>query len=143
MNLFKIKAVYIVDDDAIVRMIATKIFKNITFQNPVYCFENGKDAIDDIAKKATENYFDNLNQKVLLLLDINMPIMDAWGFLDEFRDLDPAVKGHFLISIISSSIDSTDKFRGYSYPEVADFITKPLSGEDLLKFLKKHNLYEE
>lgn len=143
MSLFKIKEVYLVEDDAIVRLVASKIFKNIEFQSPIHHFENGKEAIDVIAKKAADNGFDLTGEKILLLLDINMPVMDAWDFLDQFKELDQNVKNHFLVSIITSSINSSDKVRAFSYPEVSDYITKPLSGKHIIDFLKKHDLFEE
>lgn len=143
MSLFKIKEVYLVDDDAIVRLVASKIFKNINFQNPIHSFENGKEAIQEIERKAAVNQSEITGEKILLLLDINMPIMDAWAFLDEFKELDQRIKKNFLITIITSSIDSNDSMKAFSYQEVSDYITKPLSGKHILDFLKKHNLYEE
>lgn len=143
MSLFKIKEVYLVDDDAIVRMVAGKIFKNIEFKNPISGFENGKKAIDMIAEKVANKEFEFTRDKILLFLDINMPVMDSWGFLDEFQKFDPEIKNQFLISIITSSIDTSDKTRAFSYPDVSDYITKPLTGKHILEFLKKHHLYEE
>ena len=143
MSSFKIKEVYLVDDDAIVRMVAGKILKNIEFKNPITGFENGKSAIDLIAQREVNNEYEYTGEQILLLLDINMPVMDAWSFLDEFQKFDSEIKSYFLISIITSSIDTSDKTRAFSYPEVSDYITKPLTGKHILEFLKKHNLYEE
>lgn len=143
MGIFKFKEVYLVDDDAIVRLVASKIFKNINFQNPIHSFENGKLALEEIERKVVANELDSSREKILLMLDINMPIMDAWAFLDEFMKFDEEIKNHFLITIITSSIDSSDNMKAFSYFEVSDYITKPLSGKHILDFLKKHNLYED
>ncbi|MFN3996518.1 two-component system response regulator [Algoriphagus sp.] len=143
MSAFKIREVYLVDDDAIVRMVAGKILKNIEFKNPIFGFENGKIAIEEITRKVSENGLEFFSEKILLLLDINMPVMDAWAFLDEFKKFDQEIKKHFLISIITSSIDTSDKVKAFSYKEVSDYITKPLTGKHILEFLTKHNLYEE
>ncbi|SEF63302.1 response regulator [Algoriphagus boritolerans] len=143
MSLFKVKEVYLVDDDAIVRMVASRILRSIEFKNTISAFENGKLAIDMISKKIAENEYDHVDEHILILLDINMPIMDAWGFLDEFKKFDQKIKKHFLISIITSSIDTSDKTKAFSYPEVSDYITKPLTGKHILDFLKKHHLYED
>ncbi|WP_332912745.1 hypothetical protein [Algoriphagus boritolerans] len=51
MSLFKVKEVYLVDDDAIVRMVASRILRSIEFKNTISAFENGKLAIDMISKK--------------------------------------------------------------------------------------------
>jgi CheY-like chemotaxis protein len=143
MSLFKVKEVYLVDDDAIIRMVASKILKSIEFKNPISGFENGQIALDEISKKIAANEFKFTDEKILLLLDINMPIMDSWAFLDEFKKFNQEIKKHFLISIITSSIDTSDKIKAFSYAEVSDYITKPLTGKHILEFLTKHNLYEE
>jgi CheY-like chemotaxis protein len=143
MSLFKIKEVYLVDDDAIVRMVAGKILRSIEFKNPISGFENGQIALDEISRKIATNEFEFTDEKILLLLDINMPIMDSWAFLDEFKKINQEIKKHFLISIITSSIDTGDKLKAFSYADVSDYITKPLTGKHILDFLTKHSLYEE
>jgi CheY-like chemotaxis protein len=143
MGSFKIKEVYLVDDDAIVRMVVSKILRNIDFDRTITVFENGQKAFDEIIKKASNRELEDTGGQILVLLDINMPVMNAWGLLDEFAKLDPKIKKLFLISIITSSIDSNDRIKAFSYPEVLDYITKPLSGKHITDFLKKHKLYED
>ncbi|WP_026969065.1 response regulator [Algoriphagus terrigena] len=141
MGTFRIQEVFLVDDDAIVRMVATKILKSIDFNNAISSFENGELAIEEITGRFAERKYSG-DEKVLLLLDINMPILDAWGFLDEFTELSPDIKKHFLIAIITSSIDTNDRIKAFSYPEVLDYITKPLSAKHLTDFLTRHGLFE-
>lgn len=143
MGVFKISEVFLVDDDHIVKMVAAKILKSIGFENTIHQFENGKTAIVEIKKRVADQTLDLSAAPILILLDINMPIMDAWGFLDEFTKLDQDIKEHFLISIITSSIDSNDRNMAFSYPDVKDYITKPLSGKHVIDFLTKHQLYEQ
>lgn len=142
MAVFKIGEVFLVDDDAIVRMVASKILKSIDFNNTISTFENGQMAIMEITRRIENKEFENQTEPILLLLDINMPIMDAWGFLDKFTEMDQEIKKHFLICIITSSIDSNDRTMAFSYPDVKDYITKPLSGKHVIDFLSKHELYE-
>jgi CheY-like chemotaxis protein len=143
MGKFLIEEVYLIDDDAIVRLVASKILKSIDFNDTITSFENGQLALDGIKEKIGSGSIPFKDRRILVLLDINMPILDAWGFLDEFAKLSDEIKEHFLITIITSSIDSNDKTRAFSYPEVLDYITKPLSGKHLTDFLSAHHLYEE
>lgn len=143
MGIFRIGEVFLVDDDAIVKMVASKILKNIGFENTISQFENGKTALLEIKERISTQTLLTGTDPILLLLDINMPVMDAWEFLDEFSQLDQEVKDHFLISIITSSIDSSDQKKAYSYPDVKDFITKPLSGKHVTDFLSRHGLYKD
>lgn len=143
MGVFKIGEVFLVDDDPIVKMVAIKILKNIGFERTITQFENGHTALLEIKKRVADQTLIHQAEPVLLLLDINMPVMDAWGFLNEFSQLNQAVRSHFLISIITSSIDSQDRKMAFSYSDVKDYITKPISGKHVTDFLTKHGLYEE
>ncbi len=143
MGKFKISEIMFVDDDAIVRLVGSKILKSIQFDREISHFENGKQAIDHITKRFNEQNLPEADRPIMILLDINMPEMDAWGFLDEFQDFDYEFKKHFLISIITSSIDSSDKTRAFLYPDVLDYIQKPLSGKHVIDFLSRHHLYSE
>ena len=141
MSIFRIQEVFLVDDDSIVRMVATKILKSIDFNHAISSFENGQLAIEEVAKRFASNESTDTEDKILLLLDINMPVLDAWGFLDEFAEFSTDIKKHFLIAIITSSIDTNDRIKAFSYSEVLDYITKPLSAKHLTDFLTKHELY--
>ena len=143
MGKFKISEIMFVDDDAIVRLVGSKILKSIDFEKKISHFENGKEAIDHIQERIHSGKLDELESPIMILLDINMPTMDAWGFLDAFQDFDYEFKKHFLISIITSSIDSSDKTRAFLYPDVLDYIQKPLSGKHVIDFLSRHHLYSE
>lgn len=65
----------------------------------------------------------------LILLDINMPAMDGWQFLNEFRNFPDAVRNKTTIYLFSSSDHPSDIEKKQMYPEVIDFLTKPLSEE--------------
>jgi CheY-like chemotaxis protein len=67
----------------------------------------------------------------LLLLDINMPIMSGWEFLEMFDNLDFEVKDRVKICILSSSIDERDKVRSYANKNVLEFLVKPLTDKDI------------
>lgn len=142
MSRFRISEIFFIDDDAIVRMVGKKILKAIEFEGIISQYENGKSALDEIISRASQGQLHEISEPILILLDINMPIMDAWGFLDEFCQLEKAVKEKFLISIITSSIDTSDKEKAFSYPEVLDYISKPLSGKHVTDFLSRHHLFE-
>lgn len=142
MSKFKISEIFFIDDDAIVRMVGKKILNSIDFDKTLTQFENGKKAIEAIMERVATNQILESQGPVLILLDINMPVMDGWGFLDAFSKLDSKIKSQFKISIITSSIDASDRDKAFSYPEVLDYISKPLSGKHITDFLARHQLYE-
>ncbi len=143
MSNFKISEVIFVDDDAIIRMVGSKLLRSIGYDGVITNYENGKIAIENVKERFDEKKFGNGENPILLFLDINMPIMDGWGFLDDFSAFPNEFKSHFKITIITSSISPIDKDKAFSYADLMDYIQKPLSAKHLQDFLTEHDLLEE
>lgn len=120
--------IWVVDDDPIYQIIVNKIIKKSELFLNVSSFKNGKDAIDAL-KNALENSegFPNV-----ILLDINMPIMDGWEFMDEIVLLKPQINQSLQIYIVSSSIALEDKIKAKNYSEIVAFLSKPLNANNLI-----------
>lgn len=121
-------SILLVDDDEINNFISIKLIKKVLLNTEITACLNGKFAIDEllgISRKDPSKLPD------YILLDINMPIMNGWEFLDEYTKLkiDPA--GKTRIFIISSSVFSNDISKAKSYPLVKDFVSKPLNIEKI------------
>jgi len=71
-----------------------------------------------------------------ILLDINMPIMNGWEFLDEYTRLNIDPSGKSKVFIISSSVFSNDINKARSYPLVKDFISKPLNVDKIVELFR-------
>jgi len=98
---------------------------------------NGKFAIDqlvEIQKKDMDKLPD------YIFLDINMPIMNGWEFLDEYKRLNIDPLGKIKIFIISSSVFSNDINKAKSYPVVKSFISKPLSVEKIKELFEAEKI---
>ncbi|MBI2419991.1 MAG: response regulator [Ignavibacteriales bacterium] len=96
-------------------------------------FFNGKTAIDNLRLIAGEK--DKLPD--LIFLDLNMPVMDGWQFLDEFTALSDLFAKKIPIYIVSSSIAAEDILRAKSYEVVNEYIVKPVTKEMLINILEK------
>src|SRR3984957_9747738 len=121
-------SVLLVDDDEINNFISIKLIKKALLNTEIMACLNGKFAIDqlvEIQRKDPDKMPD------YILLDINMPIMNGWEFLDEYKRLNIDPVGKCKIFIISSSVFSNDINKARSYPLVKDFISKPLSVEKI------------
>ncbi len=134
-----IKKVLCVDDDAISLTISQLLLKRTGFSLAVDTAIDGSDALDYLKKclegKDTENALSDIPE--LILLDINMPVMNGWEFLQEYVPLYGEKLKNTKIVILSSTIDPEDFALAKKYPIVIDFISKPLSIENLNE-LKKH-----
>jgi len=126
-------SVLLVDDDEINNFISIKLIKKALLNTEIMACLNGRFAIDElleIQKKDPNKLPD------YILLDINMPIMNGWEFLDEYTRLGVDPLGKSKIFIISSSVFSNDINKARSYPLVKDFISKPLNVEKIVELFK-------
>lgn len=130
----KISSIYIIDDDPITVFGIRKILGNIIKCDNITSFGNGKLALDgvlDIFEKKAE-----LPQ--VIFLDINMPIMDGWQFLEDFIAL--PIEQKIRINIITSSIDSNDhanwKFYKSQTHHLVTYNNKPVQKSEMIKITK-------
>ena len=124
----KFNDVFVVDDDIIFHFIIKKLLLNNNINiNPSF-FENGMEAIEGLKRKLNAGE----NQPDLILLDINMPILDGWQFLEEFKVLKKLLNKEIVIYIISSSDNQYDLEKAKEYTdEVTDYYLKPMSGDEI------------
>jgi len=123
-------SILLVDDDEINNFISIKLIKKVLLNTQITSCLNGKFAIDELLEI---NRVNPSNLPDFILLDINMPIMNGWEFLDEFTKLKLDALGKTRIFIISSSVFSNDIARAKSYPIVKDFVSKPLTSEKVIE----------
>jgi len=140
MSRFKFDQVTLIDDDVVVKILMVKILRKIGFEGIIHEFDDGKKALDKIQMLDSGLPTGGIN---LILLDINMPEMNGWGFLDRITLLPEIWKEKQFITMITSSIDNTDKIKAFGYQEVKDFIQKPVSIPLLKEFLSQHKLLED
>ncbi|MFN4005902.1 MAG: response regulator [Chitinophagaceae bacterium] len=124
----KFNNVLLVEDDPITVLVCERIIKMTGFSEVVNTMDNGKDAIEFIKEKIAS---DHKNLPDVIFLDINMPIMNGWEFLQHFDTIKEQLPKLPQIFILSSTVDPEDFKRAASYPTVKNFISKPLIKEHL------------
>ena len=117
--------VLIVDDEPLARGILESYFQKISGFTVVSSCQNALEAFSILSKQKID----------IVLLDINMPIMNGWEFLDEYKRLNLDPLGKSKIYIISSSVFNNDINKAKSYPLVKDFVSKPLSVDKIKDLL--------
>lgn len=126
-----------VDDDAITLMLCKKVIERVAFANEVLTAKNGEEAINYFNELAPKYQIDqNITYPKLIFLDLNMPIMNGWEFLDNYLQnsyQDLFTEAKFIV--LSSTIDPQDVVKAKSYPMVIDFLSKPITKE-MLEVLK-------
>jgi len=130
--------IMLVDDDEINNFITVKLIRKAFPDSVITTYLNGRLAIDKI-KNILEYNLENIPDYILL--DINMPVMNGWEFLEEYKvlNLDPDKK--ITIYILSSSVFSNDVDKAKSYESVANFISKPLNLEAIKEVFSLMNVH--
>ncbi|WP_026713936.1 response regulator [Flavobacterium daejeonense] len=121
-----------VDDDPITLMLCKKVISKASFSNNIATAKNGEEALqyfDSILNKEEEEKIPEL-----IFLDLNMPVMDGWEFLDNFNTEKYAAVNSKIV-VLSSTIDPEDHQKSKNYPMVIDFLSKPITNE-MLNYLK-------
>ncbi len=126
----KLNTVCIIDDDPIF-VYGTKVLLNYnsSFCSNIIVYENGKEALDDLRFMLKNN----TELPEVIFLDLNMPVMNGWEFLDELKKMD--LPKRIGVYIVSSYVDPMDEEKSRDYDMVIDFISKPLTANKLKKSL--------
>ena len=111
----------IIDDNEIDIMVAAKNLEMSGRFSKIMIAKNGQEAIDLIEGCIDQDLPNHI------FLDINMPVLDGWGFLDLFDTIDKFPGEKPQVFMLSSSIDNADENRATSNPNVTAFISKPLN----------------
>ncbi|MDA9555207.1 response regulator [Pelobium sp.] len=119
--------ILIIDDDEINNFIAAKLIDKIPPQAKVTTCLNGQEGIDYV--KSMLNNQDEFPD--IIFLDINMPIMNGWDFLEEYSKLLDQIKKQVVINMLSSSVYNDDISKAETYSTVNKFISKPLTVEKI------------
>lgn len=116
--------VFLVDDQKISNYINKKLIESCDFIGEVVSYENPKKALEELEDKRPD----------LVLLDINMPEIDGWKFLELMND---KMGNSIKVIMVTSSTNPLDQQKAREYPQVIDYFVKPLSREVVTKLIHK------
>ncbi len=127
----KYQSVMIVDDCEIDNYINEIIIKKAGFAENVYKHSGALGSLEFLKNIAMLNYTDLDLLPSVLFLDINMPVLDGFQFLDELNNFPTQLNRKIKIVILSSSANPSDIKKASQYKQVVKFLHKPLTKEDL------------
>lgn len=117
----------IIDDDEVYQFTVTKNIQSQQLAKKILVFSDGEEALQFL----TANIGDNDAVPDVIFLDINMPIMDGWQFLEKYIHLKPRIGKKVTLYMVSSSVDPADTQRAKAIEEISDYIIKPITPEQL------------
>ncbi len=118
----------VIDDDEFNNKICTVTLEKIDKEANIKTFLS---PVEGFAHIVTEYSKTDNNENAVLFLDINMPVMNGWEFLDRFDELDTSIKNRLKIYILSSSVDKRDIEKAKANKNVVHYLIKPLTKETI------------
>lgn len=125
------KVVFIIDDDEIFIYGAERQISRIDDKFIVKTYHNGLEALNELKKLNVENH---KAWPKIIFVDLNMPVMDGWEFLDNLKEIETPELTK--VYIVTSSIDGEDKKRASSYA-IANYIIKPINRTEMEEVLRQ------
>ena len=128
----KYRTVMLIDDNEIDNLINQKMIEAASIAENIYTHTGAKSAIEFLKNMEKMDVADKVLPDVIFL-DIDMPLMDGFQFLDEFEKLSNNAKKKCKIVMLTSSINPQDFNRSKRYPNVKLYLNKPLSHDSITK----------
>jgi CheY-like chemotaxis protein len=127
----KYDIVMLVDDNDIDNFINERMINGCNFSETTYVNTSTRSAIEFLKNLSVNKALRKDHLPSIIFLDINMPILDGFQFIEEFEKLDPVLVQSINIIMLTSSINPSDIERSKKFPSVKGFIHKPLTEEAL------------
>lgn len=126
-------SILLVDDDEIYLYLTERLIDGISENLAVKSFTDGEKALEYIGGCIKEK----VEMPGVILLDVNMPFMDGWGFLKEFKALKGKITDKVHIYLVTSSERERDKERAKEFEELTGYVVKPVSEDKLVEILNE------
>ena len=130
----KLNCILLIDDDESTNFLHELVIKKAGVADEVISHQSGKSALDYLQTETEGKH----PQPDLIFLDINMPGMNGWEFLTEYKKLEKQQQGKFVVVMLTTSLHPEDESKANQLPEITDFMNKPLTEDMLNKVLDKY-----
>jgi CheY-like chemotaxis protein len=128
----------LVDDDESDNFIHEIIIKEAGVCDQIRVATDGRKALDYLIKTENPDLAEEYPKPNIIFLDINMPRMNGFEFLEEYTNLEDHLKSHVVITMLTTSLNPNDEQRARAVHEVHEFMNKPLTVEKLNGIVEKY-----
>jgi len=133
----KLNCILVIDDDEPTNFFTRMILEDTGYADHIMTVQSGQEALEYLAKSENPACDENLYPSPdLIFLDINMPAMNGWEFLEEYRKIN--VKHRIIMVMLTTSLFPEDKSKAEKTPEISGFENKPITAEKIKAVLEKY-----
>jgi CheY-like chemotaxis protein len=130
----KLNCILLIDDDEATNFIHEMVISQENVTDRIVAVESGQEALDFLTTKENDSYV----QPDVIFLDINMPGMNGWEFLEKYNVLDENQKGNAIMIMLTTSLNPDDAIKAKSYGAIKNFLHKPLTSAMLSEVIREY-----
>lgn len=135
----KLSGILLIDDDETNNFLNERILKKLDIAENIRVFQHGKQALDYLYIVAEGQHESNAGyfRPELIFLDINMPVMDGFEFMEQFQKIDPEFRDGIKVVILTTSAHERDTEMVKKF-QIAEYLNKPLTMTKIMEIIEKH-----
>ena len=135
----KLDGILLIDDDETNNFLNQRLFARLGLSSKVKVLPNGNQAFNYLYNISRNNYdlqSPDYFRPDLILLDVNMPVMDGFEFMDLYEKLDNDFRNRIVLALLSTSSHPLDIEKSKKYR--IEYLTKPLTAEKMTSLISRH-----
>ena len=130
----KLNCVLLIDDDEATNFLHKLVIQRSGYAEEIVAYQNAEEALSYLGTEKSGRY----PQPDLIFLDINMPRMNGWEFMDAYAGLSEEQRGKVVVMMLTTSLNPDDKEKANGIENITGFLTKPLTKQMLEGVLEEH-----
>jgi CheY-like chemotaxis protein len=133
MKKFKnLDCILLIDDDFLTNYVHTLAVKRTQIDTSIKDVDNVKEALEFLTYTGKYQHEPGCPRPGIIFLDINMPGLNGWDFMDRYKKLDSSIKARVIVVMLTSSLNDDDKERAQLDDQIVLFLSKPLRPQMVL-----------
>jgi CheY-like chemotaxis protein len=134
----KLNCVLLIDDDEPTNFLTRKTLEEINCVENIHVEQSGQSALNFLTRLENSTADSEPLSPELIFLDINMPAMNGWEFLERYSRLEKHHKANVVVVMLTTSLNPDDRLKASNIPDVSGFEIKPLTREKVKRILKDY-----